>query len=98
GTSNGQARDDLVEHAGDANHEELVEVRREDAAELDALEKRLVGIGRELENALVQVEPRELAVEQPVGCGGRRDRRDGLHARAMIARKLVNMGLQSGYV
>ena len=56
--------DDLVEQAGDAHHEELVEVRREDRAELDALEQRLGRVGGELEHALVQVEPRELAVEQ----------------------------------
>ena len=60
-------RDDLVEQAGDPDHEELVEVRREDRAELDPLEQRLVGVGGEVEDALVQVEPRQLAVEQGVG-------------------------------
>ena len=43
--------DDLLEQARDADHEELVEVRREDPAELDALEQRLVRVGRELEHA-----------------------------------------------
>ena len=51
--------------AGDAHHEELVEVRREDRAELHALEQRDVRVGGELEHARVEVEPRELAVEQP---------------------------------
>jgi hypothetical protein len=69
-------RGDLVEDPGDADHEELVEVRREDAAELDPLEQRLVGVGGEIEDALVEVEPRELAVQKRAGGGV--DRRHGL--------------------
>ena len=42
GRAHVDARDHLVEQPGDAHHEELVEVRREDRAELDALEQRLV--------------------------------------------------------
>ena len=58
---------------GDAHHEELVEVRREDRAELHALEQRLARVGGEVEDAVVQVEPRELAVEERRGasCLGR---------------------------
>ncbi len=40
---------------------------REDAAELDALEERLVRVGRELEHAAVQIEPGELAVQERLG-------------------------------
>ena len=54
----------LVEQAGDAHHEELVEVGREDGAELDALEQRLRSSAGELEDALVELEPRQLAVEE----------------------------------
>ena len=43
------------------------------AQKLDALEQRLARIGGEVEHARVQVEPRELAVEQGVArsLGGR---------------------------
>src|SRR4029450_945545 len=52
------------EVAGDANHEELVEVCREDGAELHALEQRDVLVLGELEDARVEVQPGELAVDQ----------------------------------
>ena len=69
GRADVDARDHLVEQAGHANHEELVEVRREDRAELDALEQRLAGVGGEVEDALVQVQPRQLPVQEGlVGC------------------------------
>jgi hypothetical protein len=45
--------------------EELVQIRGEERAELDALEQRDPRVGRELEHALVEVEPRQLAVEKP---------------------------------
>ena len=54
----------LPHQAGDAHHEELVEVRGEDRAELDALEQRLRLVGREVEDARVELDPRELAVEE----------------------------------
>ena len=57
---------DLVLQAGDAHHEELVEDRRDDPAELDPLEQRLVRVGRELEHAPHQVELRQLAVQSSV--------------------------------
>src|SRR4051812_24252370 len=41
-------RDDLVDQPGDPDHEEFVEVTREDSAELDALEKRFVRVRRQL--------------------------------------------------
>ena len=50
--------------AGHADHEELVEVRRGDRGELDALEQRRGGIGRLFEHALVEREPGQLAVDE----------------------------------
>src|SRR5204863_322516 len=76
-----QARVDLVVKAGDADHEELVEVRREDRAELQALEQRLVVLLAQLEDALVERQPRQLSivvelriveVRRRLGLGGRR--------------------------
>ena len=58
------ARLGLSEEAGDPHLEELVEVRGEDSAELHALEQRQRLVGRELEDAGVELEVRELAVEQ----------------------------------
>ena len=49
--------------AGDAHHEELVEVRRDDREELEALEERHLGSSGLGEDARVELEPRELAVE-----------------------------------
>ena len=54
---------DLVVQAGHAHHEELVEVVRVDRAELQALEQRDARVLGELEHALVELEPGELAVE-----------------------------------
>ncbi len=54
----------LSEQAGDPHLEELVEVRGEDPAELHALEQRQRLVRRELENSRVELEVRELAVEQ----------------------------------
>jgi hypothetical protein len=54
------------EKSCDADHEELVEVRREDGAEANALEQRHARIGGELEDARVEVERRELTVEKAV--------------------------------
>ena len=56
-----------VLEAGDAHHEELVEVRRGDRRELEALEQRRRGVGGFFEHALVEREPRQLAVEEQLG-------------------------------
>ena len=56
------ARLDLVAQAGDAHHVVLVEVGRVDRAELDALEQGDVVVLRELQDAVVEVQPGELAV------------------------------------
>src|ERR1700722_18432388 len=61
------ARLDLILQARDAHHVVLVEVRRVDRAELDALQQRDLGVLRELQHALVEVEPRDLAVEVEPG-------------------------------
>ena len=54
---------DLVVQAGDPDHEELVEVGLVDRAELDPLQQRHRRVLGELQDALVEVEPGELAVE-----------------------------------
>jgi hypothetical protein len=53
---------------GHAHHEELVEVRADDGQELDALEKgdgRILGFA---EHAVIELEPRQLAIDEGVGC------------------------------
>ena len=73
---------DLREQAGDTHRVELVEVRGDDPAELHALEQRHVLVRRDLEHALVEIEPRELAVEEARGpLGG--IARDGARARRL---------------
>ncbi len=67
----------LVHQAGHANAEELVEVRREDGAEPDALEERHSLVGGELEHPRVEVEPGQLSVEEAVGLPGELDLRQG---------------------
>src|SRR5262249_33919049 len=54
---------ELVVQSRDADHEELVQVRVEDAEELQALEKGPVGILGLLEDPAVEGEPGNLAVE-----------------------------------
>ena len=58
---------DLVVQARHAHHEELVEVRRVDREELDPLQQRQLLVLRQLQHALVEVEPRELPVEVELG-------------------------------
>jgi hypothetical protein len=55
----------LLRQLGHAHREELVEVRRDDRAELHALEQRQRRVRGELEHAAVEVDPRQLAVEEP---------------------------------
>ena len=52
------------EEPGDSHLEELVEVRREDPAVVDPLEQGQRLVRRELEHARVELEVRELAVEE----------------------------------
>jgi len=58
---------DAALEAGDPDHEELVEVVAEDRQELDALEQRHVLVHGELQDALVELQPGELALEEAVG-------------------------------
>ncbi len=60
------ARRHAALEARDAHHEELVQVGREDREEPDALQERLARVLRELEHALVECEPAQLAVGEPV--------------------------------
>ncbi len=58
---------DAALQPGDPDHEELVEVGREDRQEVRALEQRLRAVLAEFEHALVEPEPAELTVEVAVG-------------------------------
>src|SRR5262249_27552684 len=68
----------LSEQPGDADLKELVEVRREDGAVVHALEKRQRLVGGELEDARMELEVRELAVEESLERLGPGSRRHGL--------------------
>ena len=61
-----------VGQAADAHHEELLQVRPEDADEVEALEQGNARIGALVEHALVEGEPGQLAVLHVRGlqCGG----------------------------
>ena len=56
----------LVLQRGDADLEELVEVRRGDRAELGALEQGDAGLGGEVEYALVERDPAQLTVDEAI--------------------------------
>ena len=72
GAAGGQRRLDLVVQAGHPDHVELVEVVLVDRAELDPLEQRHDRVLGELQDPVVEVHPRDLAVE--VEGAGRRGR------------------------
>ncbi len=92
-----RSRDDLVLEARDPHHEELVEDRRDDPAELDALEQRLGRVGGEVEHAPDQVELGQLAVQERRGCRRRRNRLlRGSHGGVQRPRNVVNGGLRFG--
>src|SRR5581483_1905864 len=79
--------------------EELVEHRREDGAEANALEEREAAVRSEIEHAGVVVEERQLSVDEPVpDRKGSFLRANGSHREThhdMPARP--RRGLQSGY-
>ena len=58
------ARADLPDEAGDAHHEELVEVVGRDRQEAQLLEQRMVAVLGLLEDAAVELEPGQLAVDE----------------------------------
>ena len=66
---------DAALEAGHPDHEELVEVGREDRQEPHPLQQRDVLVLGQLEHALVEGEPGELAVEEPVRRAAARGRR-----------------------
>ena len=71
GRAHGHARRDPALQAGHPDHEELVEVRGEDLQVADPLEQRQGVVLGQLEHAGVEVQPRELAVQEPVLDKGR---------------------------
>ena len=81
------ARLDLLAQAGDADLEELVEVAREDGQELDPLEQRVALVARLVQDAGVELEPRQLAVEV-----GERDLGARRAARARARRRDGRVG------
>ena len=60
----------LAGQRGDADHEELVQHLGRDLEEEDPLEQRQRLVSRQVDQARVVVEKRELAVHQPLGGGG----------------------------
>ena len=66
GLFGGDALAHLAGEAGDADHEELVEIGGRDRQEAHALEQRMVRVLRFLEDAAVELQPGELAVDEAV--------------------------------
>ncbi len=66
GGAYGDPRGDPALETGHAHHEELVEVAAEDRQEPGPLQERQRVVLGQLEHALVEPQPRELAVEEPV--------------------------------
>src|SRR5205823_6215708 len=82
--ADGDAQLHLLLQPADADHEELVEVRLEDGQELEALQGRHRRVARLFEDAAVELEPAQLAVEIQRRVIQREGRRSviGLHAGA----------------
>ena len=76
-SSAGDAGSRLILEFGHPHGKELVKVRRGDGAELDAVEERQRLVGGQLENATVEVDPGQLAVEKVPYPGGRHTVRAG---------------------
>jgi hypothetical protein len=66
GTLLGDAGAHLCAKAGNAHHEELVEVVGGDRQELEPFQERMAAIGGFLQHAAVEIKPRQLAVDEPV--------------------------------
>ena len=66
GRAHRDARRDPPLQPGHPDHEELVEVGREDRQELRALQQRKVCVLGELEHALVERQPTQLAIDETV--------------------------------
>lgn len=63
--------------SGQSDRDELVQVGRNDRAELDSLQQRQFRIRCERKYSTVELQPGELPVEEPVRLGGCRDRGTG---------------------
>ncbi len=57
-------RFNLLFDRGDADHEELVEIRPKDCDELQALEERRTPVESFFQHAIVELEPRKLPAEE----------------------------------
>ena len=66
GGLDGEAGRHPAGEAGDADHEELVQVAREDRQEADPFEERQGGVLGEFQDALIEPQPALLAVEEAV--------------------------------
>ena len=74
--------------AGDAHHDELVEVLARDRQEAQPLEQRMVGVLRFLQHAPVELQPGNLAVDEARRARGKlRVQADGRLARPPSARR-----------
>jgi hypothetical protein len=60
------AGDELVLQGGDAHLEELVEVGGGDRAELGPFEQRDAGLARQLQDAVVELDPAQLPIVEPL--------------------------------
>ena len=58
---------DLLHQAGDAHHEELVEVRAEDREELDPFQKRVLLVPCLVEHTALELQQAQLAVDEQRG-------------------------------
>ena len=76
---------DLLLQAGDADLEELVEVAGEDGQEAHALEQRVALVDGLVQHAVVELEPRQLAVDV-------RDLRSGCRATRSGGTRLARSG------
>jgi hypothetical protein len=89
--------------AGDAHHEELVEVVGGDGEEAQLLEQRMVRVRRLLQHPAIEAQPRQLAVDEALGAlpqvaAGGVARRQGLGGLAARDVELEGHGGSRGLV
>ena len=72
GRGGGDAGLGLADEAGDADGVELIEVGGGDGDEAQPLQQGVAGVFRLLQHAVVEIEPGQLAVDEPVWVGGHR--------------------------
>ena len=90
-------RSQLLLETGDADLEVLVEIAAEDAKKTQPLEQRHVGVLRQRENAAIECEERQLAIDRRrIGSGHRRrSRRRRRRCSGGVGRR-VRHGADSG--